>query len=60
MADDGEFSELVGLIYDAAFDRQVWSSALMRLADTVGGWAVRLGFHDTRTQVFTGEFPRTD
>jgi DNA-binding CsgD family transcriptional regulator len=60
MVDAGEFSELVGLIYDAALDRRAWPTALTRLADALGGWAVRLGVHDARTQAFSGEFPRTD
>jgi DNA-binding CsgD family transcriptional regulator/PAS domain-containing protein len=55
-----QLPELLGLVYDAALDWQAWPVALTRLADAIGGWAVRLGVHDTETQAFTGAFPRTD
>jgi DNA-binding CsgD family transcriptional regulator/PAS domain-containing protein len=56
----GEFAELVGLIYDAASDPEVWSVLLNRLADVLSARCSFIGSHNSSTNVTAMTAPRTD
>jgi DNA-binding CsgD family transcriptional regulator len=57
---DGEFSELVGLIYDAALDPDVWAVLLNRLADALSAQCGFIGSHNSSTNATAITAPRTD
>jgi PAS domain-containing protein len=50
MSEDDELSCVVGRIYDAALDPELWSDALARIAEFVGGQAGALGSRDMVTK----------
>lgn len=60
MAGSETFSELTGLIYEAAMDPRAWPAALTRLADVVGATQVTLSTYDHSAGIFSGIAPRTD
>jgi hypothetical protein len=57
---DEEFSELVGLIYDAALDPGAWPVMLNRLADVLSARCAFIGSHNSRTNATAMTAPRTD
>jgi DNA-binding CsgD family transcriptional regulator len=52
--------ELIGDIYDAAFDAALWPDVLIRLADTLGGAEVCMFNRDPRAHAFVVLAPRHD
>jgi len=56
----GEFSELVGLIYDTALDPGVWPVMLNRLADALSAQCSVIGLLDSSTNAAAMTAPRTD
>jgi DNA-binding CsgD family transcriptional regulator/GAF domain-containing protein len=52
--------DLVGSIYDAALDAQLWPGVLNRIGDAVGGPQVVFGFYDPANGVVSMHAPRTD
>jgi DNA-binding CsgD family transcriptional regulator/PAS domain-containing protein len=50
MSEDNELSCVVGSIYDAALDPALWTDALARIAEFVGGQAGALGSRDMVTK----------
>ncbi len=46
MSEDNELSCVVGSIYDAALDPALWTDALAKIAEFVGGQAGALGSKD--------------
>jgi len=56
----GEFSELVGLIYNAALDPGVWPVLLNRLADALSAQCSAIGSHDSSTKATAMVAPRID
>lgn len=52
--------DLVSGIYDAAFDADVWSVTLLRIADAIGGAQVMMGVHDFKTRSLNAIAPRMD
>jgi hypothetical protein len=57
---DEEFSELVGFIYDAALDPDVWPVMLNRLADALSAQCSVIGLLDSSTNAAAMTAPRTD
>jgi DNA-binding CsgD family transcriptional regulator len=53
-------SDLVGLIYDAAFDPDVWPVMLNRLADRLSAMCTEMGSHNASTNTTAMIAPRTD
>lgn len=65
MSGRGHFGEeevlhLVGSIYDAALDAQLWPEVLNRIGDAVGGPQVVFGFYDAANGIADMHAPRTD
>ena len=65
MSGSGHFGEdevldLVGSIYDAALDAQLWPGVLNRIGDVVGGPQVVFGFYDPANGIADMHAPRTD
>jgi DNA-binding CsgD family transcriptional regulator len=65
MSGSGHFGEdevldLVGSIYDAALDAQLWPGVLNRIGDAVGGPLVVFGFYDPANGIVSMHAPRTD
>jgi len=65
MSGSGHFGEdevldLVGAIYDAAVDAQLWPGVLNRIGDAVGGPQVVFGFYDPANGIADMHAPRTD
>src|SRR5262252_3939620 len=56
----GEFSELVGLIYDTVLYPGVWPVLLNRLADALSALCSVIGSHDSSTDTTAVIAPRTD
>jgi DNA-binding CsgD family transcriptional regulator len=56
----GEFSELVGLIYDTALDPGVWPVLLNRLADALSARCGVIGSRNSSTNATAMTAPRTD
>ena len=52
--------DLVGSIYDAALDAQLWPGVLNRIGDAVGGPQVVFGFYDPANGIVSMHAPRTD
>ncbi|WP_213288608.1 helix-turn-helix transcriptional regulator [Bradyrhizobium sp. sGM-13] len=52
--------DLVGSIYDAALDAQLWPGVLNRIGDAVGGPHVVFGFYDPANGTVSMHAPRTD
>jgi len=57
---DEEFSELVGLIYDAALDPDAWPVLLNRLADALSARCGAIGSHNSSTNATAVTAPRAD
>jgi hypothetical protein len=53
-----QFSNLVGLIFDAAVDPQAWTKALDAMADAVGARIGTLHSYDARTATHAALAPR--
>jgi DNA-binding CsgD family transcriptional regulator/PAS domain-containing protein len=53
-------AELTGLIYDAAFDEQLWVTVMNRMADAVGGGATAMIRKNLTTGQGTGLFGRIE
>ena len=51
---------LVGSIYDAALDAQLWPGVLNRIGDAVGGPQVVFGFYDPASGIVSMHAPRND
>jgi DNA-binding CsgD family transcriptional regulator len=52
--------DLVGAIYDAALDAQLWPDILNRIGDAVGGPQVVFGIYDPANGLVNMHAPRTD
>ena len=52
--------DLVGSIYDAALDAQLWPGVLNRIGDAIGGPQVVFGFYDPANGIVSMHAPRTD
>jgi hypothetical protein len=52
--------DLVGSIYDAALDAQLWPDILNRIGDAVGGPQVVFGISDPANGLVNMHAPRTD
>src|SRR4051794_41059229 len=52
--------DLVGSIYDAALDAQLWPDVLNRIGDAVGGPLVVFGFYDPANAIVSMQAPRSD
>lgn len=57
---EDEVLDLVGSIYDAALDAQLWPGVLNRIGDAVGGPQVVFGFYDPANGIADMHAPRTD
>lgn len=55
---EDERTELVGLIYEAALDRQVWSQVTDRLADLAGAHVCQISTYDVMTRTAADVAPR--
>ena len=55
-----EVSELIGQIYDAAFDATLWPEVLTRLTDAMGGADATIAVNDLGNGITTMIAPRTD
>ena len=53
-------SELIGRIYDAAFDPALWPDVLVRLTDAMGGADATIAVNDRRNGITSMIAPRTD
>src|ERR1700738_3062669 len=52
--------DLVGSIYDAALDTQLWPDILNRIGDAVGGPQIVFGIYDPANGLVNMHAPRTD
>src|ERR1700730_6523910 len=52
--------DLVGAVYDAALDADLWPDVLNRIGDAVGGPQVVFGIYDPANGVVDMHAPRTD
>jgi len=52
--------DLVGAIYDAALDAQLWPDTLNRIGDAVGGPVIVFGFYDPANGVENMHAPRSN
>ena len=57
---EDEVLDLVGSIYDAALDAQLWPGVLNRIGDAIGGPQVVFGFYDPANGIADMHAPRTD
>ena len=57
---DEEFSELIGLIYDAALGPDAWRVVLNRLADALSARCGVIGSRNSSTNATVMTAPRTD
>jgi hypothetical protein len=57
---DKDLLGLIDLIYQAVLDAELWPSALIKLADTVGAPQIGMPSFDWRANVFTTIAPRFD
>jgi DNA-binding CsgD family transcriptional regulator/GAF domain-containing protein len=60
LSGEDEVLDLVGSIYDAALDAQLWPGVLNRIGDAVGGPQVVFGFYDPANGIVSMHAPRTD
>lgn len=60
MSRDKELIALINLIYEAALDNAIWSSALIKFADILGAGQITLVSIDWRAQIATAVAPRCD
>jgi DNA-binding CsgD family transcriptional regulator len=60
ISDDDGLLDLVGSIYEAALDAQLWPETLNRIGDAVGGPEVMFGVFDPATGLSNMLAPRTD
>jgi DNA-binding CsgD family transcriptional regulator len=60
LAGEAKVLELVGAIYDAALDAQLWPDTLNRIGDAVGGPQVVFGISDPANGLVNMHAPRTD
>ena len=52
--------DLVGAIYDAALDAQLWPGTLNRIGDAVGGPVIVFGFYDPANGIENMHAPRSN
>jgi DNA-binding CsgD family transcriptional regulator len=57
---DDKVLDLVGAIYDAALDAQLWPDILNRIGDAVGGPQIVFGIYDPANGLVNMHAPRTD
>jgi DNA-binding CsgD family transcriptional regulator/PAS domain-containing protein len=57
---DDNVLDLVGAIYDAALDAQLWPDILNRIGDAVGGPQIVFGIYDPANGLVNMHAPRTD
>src|SRR6266700_2275112 len=60
LSGDDKVLDLVGAIYDAALDAELWPDVLNRIGDTVGGPEVMFGIYDPATGLSNLLAPRVD
>jgi DNA-binding CsgD family transcriptional regulator len=60
LAGEDKVLELVGAIYDAALDAQLWPDILNRIGDAIGGPQVVFGISDPANGLANMHAPRTD
>ena len=60
MSGENRVLDLVGSIYDAALDGQLWPDVLNRIGDAVGGPMVVFGIYDPPNGLVNMHAPRTD
>ncbi len=60
LSGEDEAIDLVGSIYDAALDTQLWPDLLNRIGDAVGGPLVVFGIYDPANGIVNMHAPRTD
>ncbi|WP_371424570.1 helix-turn-helix transcriptional regulator [Tardiphaga sp.] len=60
LSDDGGMLDLVGTIYDAALDVELWPDVLNRIGDAVGGPQIVFGLYDPPNGLVNMYAPRTD
>ncbi|XIA62694.1 helix-turn-helix transcriptional regulator [Bradyrhizobium sp. TZ2] len=60
LSGEDEVLDLVGSIYDAALEAQLWPGVLNRIGDAVGGPQVVFGFYDPANGIVSMHAPRTD
>jgi DNA-binding CsgD family transcriptional regulator len=60
LSGDDEVLDLVGSIYDAALDTQLWPDVLNRIGDAVGGPQIVFGIYDPAIGLVNMHAPRTD
>jgi DNA-binding CsgD family transcriptional regulator len=60
LSGDDKVLDLVGSIYDAALDTQLWPDVLNRIGDAVGGPQIVFGIYDPAIGLVNMHAPRTD
>lgn len=60
MSGDKELNALIGLIYEAVLDGDLWPDVLIKFADAMGAAQIALPSFDRRANIFSAIAPRID